>query len=233
MGRLKGSKLTEEHKRKISESHKGKRLSEEHKRKISKAIKRLPDEYRKKLSEVRKGKRLSEEHKRKISKTLMGHEVSKETRRKISKANIGNKISEEHKRKTSASISLAIKEGRLNTGGTIGISGNFYSKKNKQMLHYRSQLELNWYQLLEKMKKVKKYQVEPCVIPYEFEGMQKHYVPDLRIVYTDGSSELVEIKPEPFWNHPINQAKWKAARHWCKTRKRSISFRVVGYEELN
>ena len=58
-----GKQLSEETKRKISESQKGKRspmygkqLSEEHKRKIS---------------ESQKGKQLSEEHKRKISKPVV------------------------------------------------------------------------------------------------------------------------------------------------------------------
>ena len=85
------------------------------------------------------------------------------------------------------------------------------------------------------MDKVKKYQVEPCIIPYEFKNVTRYYLPDLRIVYTDGTSELVEIKPEGkhFRNDPKNIAKWKAARQWCKRRKREITFKVVGYEELN
>lgn len=51
-GWAKGIKLSEEHKRKMSEARKGRVLSEE---------------WRRKLSEARKGKSKTEEHKRKIS----------------------------------------------------------------------------------------------------------------------------------------------------------------------
>lgn len=70
-----GYKHTEESKKKISESHKGKRLSEEHK---------------KHLSESRKGKTLTEEHKKKIS---MGNKGK----------NSGKIRTEEHKKKISES----------------------------------------------------------------------------------------------------------------------------------
>ena len=52
-----GRKLSEEHRRKISESHKGKHLS---------------DETKHKLSEVNRGRKLSEEHRRKISESHKG-----------------------------------------------------------------------------------------------------------------------------------------------------------------
>jgi hypothetical protein len=84
-GILKGVPLSEDHKRKMSESmkgntnakgvHKGVPLSEEHKRKISESLKgntnakggTLSEETRRKLSEAKKGVPLSEDHKRKIS----------------------------------------------------------------------------------------------------------------------------------------------------------------------
>jgi group I intron endonuclease len=96
-------KLSEEHKRNISEAKKGERnpqygkpLSEEHKRKISEALKgeRNP-QY---------GKPLSEEHKRKLLEAHQGKHLSEETKRKMSKALKGRKLgpmSEEHKRKLS------------------------------------------------------------------------------------------------------------------------------------
>jgi hypothetical protein len=52
-----GVKFTEEHKKRISDSHKGKVFSEEHKRKLSKA---------------KLGKKLSDEHKNKLRKTSTG-----------------------------------------------------------------------------------------------------------------------------------------------------------------
>ena len=66
---------TEEHKRKISKSHRGKHLSDETKRKIS---------------QILEGKKLSKEHKEKISLansiSHIGLKHSKETREKISEA---------------------------------------------------------------------------------------------------------------------------------------------------
>jgi group I intron endonuclease len=69
-----GKHLSEEHKKKLSISHKGKKLSEEHKKKIGEAQigKKNSEESRKKMSEAGKGKIISEETKRKISNSLMG-----------------------------------------------------------------------------------------------------------------------------------------------------------------
>ena len=81
----KGKQLTEEHKRKISETKKGKPKSEEHKRKMSEARKgkRLgrdnpfygkthSEESKKKMSEAKKGKQLTEETKKKLSEARKG-----------------------------------------------------------------------------------------------------------------------------------------------------------------
>lgn len=98
-------KLTEEHKKHLSEAMKG--------NKNSLGYCHL-EEARKKESETRKGannpmfgKHHSEEAKQKMSENHKGHSISKETRRKISEANKGNKSmlgkhhSEECKRKIS------------------------------------------------------------------------------------------------------------------------------------
>lgn len=87
----KGYKPTEEHKRKLSESHKGKKPSE-----VSKQ----------KMSESRKGKKHSEETKRKICKNHVGmldKNHSEETRQKISLARKGKKWTEEIRKKISES----------------------------------------------------------------------------------------------------------------------------------
>ncbi len=66
--------LSEEHKRKISESEKGRKFSEETKKKISEANKgkKLSEETKMKLSKLNKGKKLSEETKKKMSKIKKG-----------------------------------------------------------------------------------------------------------------------------------------------------------------
>ena len=137
----------------------------------------------------------------------------------------------ETRRKLSESACRGIQEGRRKAG-VRGIQGDFISKKNNKILHYRSLLELHWYQLLEQMSKVHKYYVEPVRIPYEFEGSIHYYLPDLRIRYTDSTTELVEIKPECFWDEHRNIIKFEAAQKWCKNRKVPTTFKVVGYRGL-
>ena len=86
---LKGRKLSEEHKSKISEGGKGRKHSEETKRKISEANKRRPprsEETRQKISQTlkghvspNKGKKMSDEQKAKISETLKRRYSESET----------------------------------------------------------------------------------------------------------------------------------------------------------
>ena len=92
---MKGVTLSDETRRKMSESKKGRIFSEEHRRKLSESHKghTVSDETRKKMSEAKKGenhplygKHFSEETRRKISETNKGHTVSEETRKKISES---------------------------------------------------------------------------------------------------------------------------------------------------
>jgi group I intron endonuclease len=90
---MRGRKLSENHKHRISEANKGKELSEETRRRISEANKgkELSEETRRKLSEANKGKELSEETRRRMSEANKGKELSEETRRKLSEAHKGKK----------------------------------------------------------------------------------------------------------------------------------------------
>ena len=125
----KGYKLTEEHRKKISESRKGKYHNEDSKKKMSLAKKgiKFSDEHKRKLSLIGKKRKHSEETKRRMSlshkgkiitdetkKKLSeshkgkipwskGKKLSEQSRKKISLAKIGIKFSDEHKRKLSDS----------------------------------------------------------------------------------------------------------------------------------
>ena len=70
---------------------KGKQLSEEHRKKLSESLrcKHLSEETRKKMSESRKGRTLSEEHRKKMSESHKGKHNSAETRQKMSEAHKG------------------------------------------------------------------------------------------------------------------------------------------------
>ena len=109
--------VSEETRKKMSESHKGKHVSPETWRKLSESRKGaknprygLPgtmkgkchsDESKKKMSEAKKGRTLSEEHKRKLSEARKGRHFSEEHKRKISEALKGKHVSEETRRKLS------------------------------------------------------------------------------------------------------------------------------------
>ena len=111
-GFIRGRKLSEETKAKISAARKGKKgkpHSEESKAKISAANKGkkgkpLSEEHKAKISAANKGKPLSEETKAKLSASLKGREFSEETRAKLSAARKGKPLSEETKAKLSASL---------------------------------------------------------------------------------------------------------------------------------
>ena len=78
----KGKKLSEEHKKKISEANKGNIISEETRKKLSDAHKNISEETRKKLSDAKKG-----------NKNHLGKHHSEETKNKLSEKSKGNTYS--------------------------------------------------------------------------------------------------------------------------------------------
>ena len=94
----KGKHLSEETRKKLSESRKGKHHSEETRKKLSEATKgkHRSEETRKKISEAKKGenhpmfgKHLSEETRQKLSEANKGKHLSAEARKKIGEAKKG------------------------------------------------------------------------------------------------------------------------------------------------
>lgn len=76
--------VSDETKRKLSESHKGITFSDEHKRKLSETKKNMSDETKCKISEAKKGTTVSDETKEKLRISSTGKKHSDETRLKIS-----------------------------------------------------------------------------------------------------------------------------------------------------
>ncbi len=109
-----GHKLSEETKRKMSETHKGKIQSEEHKRKISEANKGKPARN--------KGKHLSEEQRKHLSEITKG--VEKPWLKGKPGPNKGKKFSEEYKRKLSES----------HKGKPSGRKGKHHSEESKRKI---------------------------------------------------------------------------------------------------
>jgi len=118
-----GIKHSEEARRNISDGHKGIKLSEEHKRKLSEIGKgrKHTEEAKLKMSLSQKGRIISEEQKEKLRVARIGIKHSEETKKKMSESqkrigngkwNLGKKASNETKLKQSIALKLAYKEGR-------------------------------------------------------------------------------------------------------------------------
>lgn len=95
-------------------------------------------------------------------------------------------------------------------------SGHYYSKKNDKTFYYRSSYELEVFKFLDKNDCIVSYESESLYIPYIFEGIEKIYIPDLKIFYSDGIVSLIEIKPNRLRKDKKNQAKWAYAKEYCK-----------------
>jgi hypothetical protein len=114
---------------------------------------------------------------------------------------------------------------------------------------YRSSWEFAFMRFCDEHPSVSKWASEAIRIPYKnpLTGRHTIYVPDFFIVYSDkkGSQkvELIEVKPEnqtvkeklgrsrsnqAAW--VVNQAKWEAARAYCK--QKGIFFRVVNEGDI-
>jgi len=111
-------------------------------------------------------------------------------------------------------------------------------------IKYRSSWELRFMNFLDTHPSVKQWASESISIKYENPVAKKvkSYVPDFFIIYEDANGnrkgELVEIKPHKETTleaagrsiknqiqAAVNQAKWEAAREFCK--RNGISFRVI------
>jgi len=114
---------------------------------------------------------------------------------------------------------------------------------------YRSGWEFTFRKFCDEHPAVAQWASEAVRIPYRNPLTGKHtiYVPDFFIVYNDRGGkqrvELIEVKPsnqarreklgrsranQASWI--VNQAKWEAARAWCKQKK--IYFRVVTEDDI-
>ena len=114
---------------------------------------------------------------------------------------------------------------------------------------YRSSWEFAFMRFCDEHKAIEQWASEPIKIPYRnpLNGKQTIYVPDFFICYNDAKGrrriEVIEVKPEnqtvkeklgrsrhnqAHW--VLNQAKWEAARAWCK--QQGIYFRVVNETDI-
>ena len=114
---------------------------------------------------------------------------------------------------------------------------------------YRSSWEFAFMRFCDEHPSVSQWASEAIRIPYRNPLTGKHtiYVPDFFIAYNDRGGkqrvELIEVKPSSQArryklgrskhnqaHYVVNQAKWEAARAWCKQKR--ILFRIVTEEDI-
>lgn len=156
-------------------------------------------------------------------------EWTPEQRKKASDSHRGKKLSEETKKKMSVAASRRILNGDYNIFNSFK-SGWHKSPKMNDKFWYRSSWEQKVFKYLDNDKGIAAYHPESLVIPYTLEGSHHNYHPDILIELTSGKSLLVEIKPENQVPWPKNQAKYTAAKAYC--RERGINFSVWTEKEL-
>jgi hypothetical protein len=96
--------------------------------------------------------------------------------------------------------------------------GWYDSQKCQKRFHYRSGYEAKIYELLDADCDVIGYDVEPFEIPYIHHGKERKYTPDIIVHFTNGKTEVWEVKPSNQTTYEKNQDKWYAADSACKSR---------------
>ena len=131
-------------------------------------------------------------------------------------------------------------------------------KGNSTEIFYRSGWELRFMSYLDKTHSVLKWSSEEIVVPYRspIDGRKHRYFPDfwIRVKTSDGTikESVIEIKPKVQTSPPkggppvdrrkkrrylreirtwgINEAKWKAAKHYCELR--NWKFQILTEDNL-
>jgi len=96
--------------------------------------------------------------------------------------------------------------------------GEYSSIKSGQTCKFRSGWEKVYMEHLDADPDVSTWQYESFSIDYvsnKRTGKIRRYIPDFRVEYTDGSIEIVEIKPSRKLQKPTVQKKLLAAQVWC------------------
>jgi hypothetical protein len=152
------------------------------------------------------GKNLTVEHKQKLSDTK-----TKEGKWKGQNNPAYGGQSKEVREKMSKTRAERIQSGeiKLSKGECV-----FFQKANKEVFA-RSSWEKDYIQKIDQDENIISAIFEPFVISYEYD-QGRNYIPDILIIYKDGSKKLIEIKPSYFLDAEINKCKFSAARKYCE-----------------
>jgi len=107
---------------------------------------------------------------------------------------------------------------------------SYSSEKSASPAIIDSSYELAFMGMLDADGFVKNWKKDSLRIPYSFEGKNFTYFPDFLVEKTDGSRELVEVKPQYMLNNAKNRAKYEAAKLWAKNN--NANFKVITETEI-
>jgi hypothetical protein len=177
------------------------------------------NEIRNKISETKKHQYASQE----VIHPWLGKKHSEETKNKLSEIkSIEGKWKGENnpayggqpkevREKMSKTRAERIQSGeiKLSRGESV-----FFKKANKEVF-VRSSWEKDYLQKIDQDENIISAVFEPFVLTYQYDR-QRHYIPDIFILYNDGTKKLVEIKPSYFLDAEINKCKFAAAEKYCE-----------------
>lgn len=95
---------------------------------------------------------------------------------------------------------------------------------------FDSSYEEQAYKILDKLSTVESYSRCKFYIAYEIDKKTRRYIPDILVSYTDGTQQVIEIKPATFVEDKVNQAKFAAAEPYCAAN--DLEFSVWTEEQL-
>lgn len=111
--------------------------------------------------------------------------------------------------------------------------GKYKSTKMGVEMTYRSGWELEYFHFLDKCDEVLQFFSESIKIAYTSNvktGKKRNYIPDLYVIYSDGSRKILEIKPKSKILQRTNLKKFSAAREFCI--KQGMEFQVITEVDL-
>ena len=114
------------------------------------------------------------------------------------------------------------------------VSGLFWSTKNNKEYIFRSTYEFAYFFMLENDGNVESYIVEPFDILYRSpkDNRIHRYIPDIIVLYKDGSLKIIEIKPKCMTTDPVVVRKAEAARKYIKHIKMQATYEFITEEDI-
>lgn len=226
--------ISEEQKKKISETLTGIKRSDEFKQKLSDYIHSHPErlaQIKKTLTENRGsgmlGKNHSEETKEKMSEIMSGRVYTEEHKENISKGRKkmldaqGGLLPETRSKLSEATIEQ-YKKGF--NPSTFHMNGWFDSKKAGK-IWFRSSYELKAMMKLDDDDLISSFKYEPFSIQFNDEsGATKNYILDFEVFYKNGTKKWIEVKPASLVESLENKVKIAAGKQ--KASENSAEFEI-------